>query len=59
MDGMAKGSILVLLIVAFHLLWMILGAGLAKFLRDPGVSRTVNLGMAAALLLTGAVALLR
>ncbi len=59
LDGMAKGSILVLLIVAFHLLWMFLGAGLARFLRDPGVSRAVNVAMAVALLLTGAMALLR
>jgi threonine/homoserine/homoserine lactone efflux protein len=57
MDGVVKVGILILMIALIHLVWLCLGVGLAKFLRDPVISRIANIAMAVALLVTGALAL--
>ena len=51
--------VLALMIVAIHLVWLLAGTALARFLRDPLASRIINLAFAATLVLTTALAGLR
>ena len=48
--------VLALMIVAIHLVWLLAGTALARFLRDPLASRIINLAFAATLVLTTALA---
>ncbi|MFD2056599.1 LysE family translocator [Mesorhizobium calcicola] len=51
-----KLTVLALMIVAIHALWLVAGAAFARFLRLPAASRIINLVFAATLVLTTAVA---
>lgn len=51
-----KLTVLTLMIVAIHALWLVAGAAFARFLRRPAASRIINLVFAAALVLTTALA---
>ncbi|MER8411975.1 MULTISPECIES: LysE family translocator [unclassified Mesorhizobium] len=52
-----KLTALALMIVAIHALWLVAGAGFARFLRRPAASRIINLVFAATLVLTTALAM--
>jgi threonine/homoserine/homoserine lactone efflux protein len=47
------------MIVAIHLCWLLAGASLSRLLRDPIISRVVNISLAATLIASTALALLR
>jgi len=51
-----KLTVLALMIVAIHALWLVAGAAFARFLRSPKPSRIINLVFAATLVLTTALA---
>lgn len=51
-----KLTVLALMIVAIHALWLVAGAAFARFLRRPRASRIINLVFAATLVLTTALA---
>ncbi|RAZ86600.1 LysE family translocator [Mesorhizobium hawassense] len=51
--------VLVAMIVAIHVVWLLAGTALARFLRRPLASRVINLVFAATLVLTTALAALR
>lgn len=51
-----KLTVLALMIVAIHALWLVAGAAFAGFLRKPVASRIINLVFAATLVLTTALA---
>ncbi|PZV38202.1 LysE family translocator [Mesorhizobium kowhaii] len=51
-----KLTVLALMIVAIHALWLVAGAAFARFLRQPAASRIINLVFAATLVLTTALA---
>lgn len=51
-----KLTVLALMIVAIHAVWLVAGAAFARFLRRPAASRTINLVFAATLVLTTALA---
>jgi threonine/homoserine/homoserine lactone efflux protein len=52
-----KLTVLALMIVAIHALWLAAGAAFARFLRRPAASRIINLVFAATLVLTTALAM--
>lgn len=54
-----KVAILVLMIVLIHLVWLLAGTAMSRFLRHPTSSRIVNLAFAAILLVTSVTALLQ
>ncbi len=56
LDAAAKTATLTAMIVVIHLLWLIAGVSLSRALRDPAISRFVNLLFAAILVLTTALA---
>lgn len=58
LDVAAKLIVLAAIITAVNLAWLIAGAALTRFLRDPGTSRTINVTFAALLVASVAVALL-
>jgi threonine/homoserine/homoserine lactone efflux protein len=58
LDVAAKLIVLAAIITAVNLAWLIAGAALTRFLRDPGTSRTVNVTFAVLLVASVAVALL-
>ncbi|MER9949900.1 LysE family translocator [Mesorhizobium sp. M0047] len=49
-------TVLALMIVAIHAVWLVAGAAFARFLRQPAASRIINLVFAATLVLTTALA---
>ncbi|MER9297996.1 LysE family translocator [Mesorhizobium sp. M0621] len=49
-------TVLALMIVAIHAVWLVAGAAFARFLRQPATSRIVNLVFAVTLVLTTALA---
>lgn len=49
-------TVLALMIVAIHAVWLVAGAAFARFLRQPAASRIVNLVFAVTLVLTTALA---
>ena len=51
-----KLTVLALMIVAIHALWLVAGASFARFLRRPAASRIINLIFATTLVLTTALA---
>ncbi len=57
--AVAKTAVLAAMIVVIHLVWLLLGASLARWLRNPVASRAVNLVLAAVLAGSCALALLR
>ncbi|MBP0579680.1 LysE family translocator [Labrys sp. LIt4] len=58
LDAGIKVVLLGLMIVAIHLLWLTIGVSLARLLRNPKISRCLNVLMAALLLATTVKALL-
>ncbi|MER8371450.1 LysE family translocator [Mesorhizobium sp. M1406] len=52
-------TVLALMIVAIHAVWLVAGAAFARFLRQPATSRIVNLVFAGTLVLTTALAVFR
>jgi threonine/homoserine/homoserine lactone efflux protein len=56
-DAAAKTAVLVLMIVLIMVAWLVVGASFAPFLRDPRRARVVNVALAAALVVTTALAL--
>ena len=59
LDAAVKTALLGVMIVVIHLCWLLAGASLSRLLRDPTVSRVVNIGLAATLVAATALALLR
>jgi threonine/homoserine/homoserine lactone efflux protein len=47
------------MIVVIHMCWLVAGASLSRLLREPTISRVVNVSLAAVLVITTALALLR
>ena len=59
LDAAVKTALLGAMIVAIHLGWLLAGASLSRLLRDPVISRAVNISLAATLIASTALALLR
>jgi threonine/homoserine/homoserine lactone efflux protein len=57
-DAVAKTMLLSGMIVVIHLAWLFAGVSLSRTLQDPGRSHAVNRALAAALVVTTAIALL-
>ena len=57
-EALAKTALLACMIVLIHLGWLLAGASLARVLRDPVVSRIVNIVLAAVLVVTSVLAIL-
>lgn len=57
-DAVAKIAVLTVVITAVNVLWLISGAALTRFFRDPRTNRIVNVTFAIALLASVVVALL-
>ena len=58
LDAAAKIALLTGMIVAIHMIWLLLGASLSRFLQDPRVSRIVNISLAILLIAATLVAVL-
>ncbi len=58
LDAAAKIALLTGMIVAIHMVWLLLGASLSRFLQDPRVSRIVNISLAILLIAATLVAVL-
>ena len=58
-DAAAKVAVLSVVVVLIMAAWLLAGAGFASALRDPGRARVVNLVLAAALVGSTALAVLR
>lgn len=54
-DGLAKAAVVLAVILLVNFLWLSAGAGLARVLRTPGLSRAVNIAFAALLLVSVAL----
>jgi threonine/homoserine/homoserine lactone efflux protein len=59
LDAVVKIALLSVMIVVIHLCWLLAGASLSRVLQDPTTSRIVNVSLAAALVVTTAIALVR
>jgi threonine/homoserine/homoserine lactone efflux protein len=59
LDAAVKIALLGLMIVVIHMCWLVAGASLSRLLRKPTISRVVNVSLAAILVMTTALALLR
>ena len=58
-DALAKIAVLSAMIVVIHFVWLMAGASLARVLRDPLYARLVNLVLAALLVVTTAIVLVK
>lgn len=58
-DASLKVAVLVVMIVIIHLGWVLAGASLSRFLRDPLISRIANVVFAVVLVATAVLPLLR
>lgn len=58
-DAVVKVTLLTAMIVIIHLSWLLVGASLARVLHDPTLSRIVNVTLAALLVVTTALAVIR
>jgi len=56
LDTTVKIVLLTGMIVAIHMVWLLVGASLSRFLQDPMVSRIVNIALAILLVLAALVA---
>lgn len=57
-DALAKTMVMTAVIVAVNVAWLFAGSALTRFFHDPGTNRAINVGFAAALVLSvGAVLL--
>ncbi len=57
LDAIVKALLLSLMIVIIHLAWLLAGASLSRLLRDPMISRLINMSLAAVLVITTFLAL--
>ncbi|MDE1991355.1 MAG: LysE family transporter [Rhizobiaceae bacterium] len=57
LDAAIKTVLLGAMIVLIHVCWLLAGASLSRFLQNPTISRVVNVGLAAILVISTAVAL--
>ena len=57
LDATVKVVLLTAMIVAIHMVWLLLGASLSRFLRDPKISRIVNISLAVLLIIAAGVPL--
>ena len=58
LDATVKIALLTAMIVAIHIVWLLVGASLSRFLRDPKISRIVNISLAILLVVATIVAVL-
>jgi threonine/homoserine/homoserine lactone efflux protein len=58
LDATAKAIVLAAIITAVNLAWLIAGAALTRFFRDPRTSRAINVTFAVLLITSVALALL-
>ena len=58
LDATVKIALLTAMIVAIHMVWLLVGASLSRFLRDPKISRIVNISLAILLVVATIVAVL-
>lgn len=58
LDAAAKVVLLTGMIVAIHMVWLLVGASLSRFLQDPKISRIVNISLAILLIVTTIAAVL-
>ncbi|MDK4704172.1 LysE family translocator [Rhizobium sp. CNPSo 4062] len=58
LDATAKIALLTVMIVAIHMVWLLVGASLSRFLQDPKISRIVNISLAILLVVATVVAVL-
>ena len=58
LDATVKIALLTAMIVAIHMVWLLVGASLSRFLRDPKISRIVNISLATLLVVPTIVAVL-
>lgn len=58
-DALAKAGVLMLIIAAVNLLWLITGAALTRFFREPRTNRIINILFAVLLIASVAFALMR
>jgi threonine/homoserine/homoserine lactone efflux protein len=58
LDALVKVALLGLMIVVIHLAWLLAGVSLSRLLRDPVISRVINISLSAALVISTVVALL-
>jgi threonine/homoserine/homoserine lactone efflux protein len=57
-DAIAKTAVMTVVIVAVNVAWLFAGAALTRFFRDPAANRAINIGFAAALVLSVVAAFL-
>jgi len=58
LDATVKIAVLTGMIMAIHMVWLLVGASLSRFLQDPMVSRIVNIVLAILLIVATVVAVL-
>ena len=58
LDATVKIALLTAMIVVIHMIWLLVGASLSRFLQRPKVSRIVNISLAILLVVTTIVAIL-
>ncbi|MEZ2222402.1 LysE family translocator [Rhizobium sp. RCC_161_2] len=56
LDAMVKIALLTGMIVAIHVIWLLVGAALSRFLQHPAISRAVNISLAVLLVVATAFA---
>jgi len=56
--ALLKTAVLAAMVVLIHFAWLFAGASLSRLLRNPAASRALHLGLAAALVLAGILAVL-
>ncbi|NEI68147.1 LysE family transporter [Rhizobium lusitanum] len=56
LDAALKIALLTAMIVAIHMLWLLVGASLSRFLQNPRISRIVNVSLAILLIVATVVA---
>jgi threonine/homoserine/homoserine lactone efflux protein len=59
LDAVVKIALLSVMIVVIHLCWLLAGAALSRVLQNPITARIVNVSLAAALVATTVIALVR
>lgn len=58
-DALVKAGVLMLIIVAVNLLWLVTGAALTRFFREPRTNRIINILFAVLLIASVAFAMAR
>jgi len=58
-EAVLKAAVLIAMIIAIHMFWLMAGVSFSRVLRRPVSSRIVNVSLAAVLIFTAALALIR